>query len=80
MFLTRIRKGQPVLTYTFAALPGRTFEGVISAGDPVVRIVGRALGVRRVAGDTMAADVVEPGLLGRVDIVTETREATSLSA
>ncbi|PKQ07184.1 MAG: efflux transporter periplasmic adaptor subunit [Alphaproteobacteria bacterium HGW-Alphaproteobacteria-11] len=72
VFLTRIRKGQNV-DITFDALPGQTYEGVISAVDPVVSIEGRALSVRALLANE--GGELRPGLFGRVDIVTETRES-----
>ncbi|MEX2249938.1 MAG: efflux RND transporter periplasmic adaptor subunit [Parvibaculum sp.] len=75
VFLTRIRKGQKI-SITFDALPDRTYEGVVSAVDPVVSIEGRALSVRALLAND--GGELRPGLFGRVDIVTETRESILL--
>ncbi|MDO8838072.1 MAG: efflux RND transporter periplasmic adaptor subunit [Parvibaculum sp.] len=72
VFLTRIRKGQKV-GIIFDALPGTAYEGVVSAVDPVVSIDGRAVSVRALLANE--GGELRPGLFGRVDIVTETRES-----
>ena len=72
VFLTRIRKGQKI-SIVFDALPGEAYEGMVSAVDPVVSVEGRALSVRALLSNEDGQ--LRPGLFGRVDIVTETRDS-----
>ena len=72
VFLTHIRKGQNV-NVMFDALPGKTYDGVISAVDPVVSVEGRSLSARALI--TNSDGELRPGLFGRIEIVTETRES-----
>jgi membrane fusion protein (multidrug efflux system) len=74
-FLTQIRQGQDV-NVTFDALPGETYRGVISAVDPVVSVDGRSLSVRALIRNE--DNELRPGLFGRVEIVTETRDSILL--
>ncbi|MDP2125282.1 MAG: efflux RND transporter periplasmic adaptor subunit [Parvibaculum sp.] len=72
VFLTHVRKDQKV-SITFDALPGRTYEGVVSAVDPVVSVEGRSLSVRALLSNDDGE--LRPGLFGRVDIVTDIRHS-----
>ncbi|MFN4354528.1 efflux RND transporter periplasmic adaptor subunit [Parvibaculum sp.] len=75
VFLTQIRQGQDV-SVTFDALPGETYRGVISAVDPVVSIDGRSLSVRALIRNE--ENELRPGLFGRVEIVTASRDSILL--
>lgn len=75
VFLTQIRQGQDA-SVTFDALPGKVYRGIIKAVDPVVSTDGRALSVRAVIRNE--DDTLRPGLFGRVEIVTETRNSILL--
>ncbi|MEQ8268934.1 MAG: efflux RND transporter periplasmic adaptor subunit [Parvibaculum sp.] len=75
VFLTAIQKGQQV-SVVFDALPDATYKGVISAIDPVVSIDGRAISVRALLSNEDGK--LRPGLFGRVQIVTETRNSILL--
>ena len=72
IYLTEIGKGQTV-DITFDALPGETFRGTVSAIDPVIDVDGRALKVRAVIDNKEGR--LRPGLFGRVQIVTQTRNS-----
>ena len=75
VFLTAIEKGQDV-SIVFDALPERTYKGVISAIDPVVSVEGRAISVRALIANE--GGELRPGLFGRVEIVTATRNSIML--
>lgn len=75
VFLTHIRKGQNV-SVLFDALPGKRYTGVISAVDPVVSTDGRALSARALLSNDDGE--LRPGIFGRVEIVTETRNSVLL--
>lgn len=75
VFLTAIQKGQNV-SVLFDALPDATYKGVISAIDPVVSVDGRAISVRALLSNEDGK--LRPGLFGRVQIVTETRNSILL--
>lgn len=75
VFLTAIQKGQQV-SVVFDALPDATYKGVISAIDPVVSVDGRAISVRALLSNEDGK--LRPGLFGRVQIVTETRNSILL--
>ncbi|MFN3933130.1 efflux RND transporter periplasmic adaptor subunit [Parvibaculum sp.] len=75
VFLTQIRQGQEAVV-TFDALPGKTYRGTISAVDPVVSIDGRSLSVRALIRND--ENELRPGLFGRVEIVTQTRDSILL--
>lgn len=75
VFLTSIEKGQAV-SVVFDALPERTYKGVISAIDPVVSVEGRAISVRALIANESGE--LRPGLFGRVEIVTATRNSIML--
>jgi membrane fusion protein (multidrug efflux system) len=75
VFLTRIEKDQEV-GVSLDALPGQTFKGTITAIDPVVDVSGRALSVRAVLANEGGR--LRPGLFGRVNIVTLTRNSVVL--
>ena len=72
IYLTEIQKGQTV-DITFDALPGETFRGTVSAIDPVIDVDGRAIKVRAVIDNKEGR--LRPGLFGRVNIVTQTRNS-----
>lgn len=75
VFLTQIRPGQTA-NVTFDALPGETYRGTVSAVDPVISLDGRSLSVRALIRNE--EDKLRPGLFGRVEIVTETRQSILL--
>ncbi|MBX3506001.1 MAG: efflux RND transporter periplasmic adaptor subunit [Parvibaculum sp.] len=75
VFLTQIRPGQDA-TVTFDALPGESYRGTVSAVDPVISMDGRSLSVRALIRNE--EDKLRPGLFGRVEIVTATRQSILL--
>lgn len=75
VFLTEMKKGL-IVNIRFDALPGETFQGVITAIDPVIDIAGRAISVRAALDNESGK--LRPGLFGRVDIVTTTRHSIVL--
>ncbi|MDO8422178.1 MAG: efflux RND transporter periplasmic adaptor subunit [Parvibaculum sp.] len=74
-YLTEISKDQ-IVSVTFDALPGETFQGAITAIDPVIDVSGRAISVR--AALTNESGKLRPGIFGRVNIVTATRHSVVL--
>lgn len=72
IYLTSVAEGQAV-ELTFDARPGERFRGVISAIDPVVDADGRALRVRAELDNQEGK--LRPGLFGRVNVITLTRNS-----
>ncbi|MBI1260909.1 MAG: efflux RND transporter periplasmic adaptor subunit [Rhizobiales bacterium] len=72
IYLTSVAKGQDV-ELTFDARPGERFRGLISAIDPVVDADGRALRVRAELDNQEGK--LRPGLFGRVNVITLTRNS-----
>lgn len=73
--LPALRNGQQV-NVTIDALPGRRFEGMVYAIDPIVEVGGRAIRLR--ARIPNPKGELAPGLFARVEIVVDRRERAVL--
>lgn len=70
-FQTRVSKGQKA-TVELDALPGRTFEAVVQAVDPLIDANGRSIGVRGTIDNRQFA--LRPGMFARVTTVFGVRD------
>ena len=70
-FQTRVSKGQRAKV-ELDALPGRTFEAVVQAVDPLIDANGRSIGVRGTIDNRQL--VLRPGMFARVTTVFGVRE------
>lgn len=70
-FQTRVSKGQKA-TVELDALPGRTFEAVVQAVDPLIDANGRSIGVRGTIDNRQLA--LRPGMFARVTTVFGVRD------
>jgi membrane fusion protein (multidrug efflux system) len=70
-FQTRVSKGQSAKV-ELDALPGRTFEAVVQAVDPLIDANGRSIGVRGTIDNRQL--VLRPGMFARVTTVFGVRE------
>jgi membrane fusion protein (multidrug efflux system) len=70
-YQTRVSKGQKA-TVELDALPGRPFEAVVQAVDPLIDANGRSIGVRGTIDNRQMA--LRPGMFARVTTVFGVRE------
>ncbi len=70
-YQTRVSKGQKARV-ELDALPGRTFEAVVQAVDPLIDANGRSIGVRGTIDNRQLA--LRPGMFARVTTVFGVRE------
>lgn len=70
LFATKLKKGQTV-NIRVDAVPGRTFEGTVTAVDPQVDVAGRAIVLR--ASVSNPERLLRPGMFARVTLVLETK-------
>lgn len=70
-YQTRVSKGQKA-TVELDALPGRPFEAVVQAVDPLIDANGRSIGVRGTIDNRQLA--LRPGMFARVTTVFGVRE------
>jgi membrane fusion protein, multidrug efflux system len=67
MNLSQLAAGQ-TLTVTLDALPGKTFEGKVSAVNPLIDAAGRSVVIRAVVHN--ADTTLRPGMFARVRLIT----------
>ncbi|HET9471152.1 MAG TPA: efflux RND transporter periplasmic adaptor subunit, partial [Usitatibacter sp.] len=67
IYLTQVQVGQS-LTVGLDAVPGRTFEGKVSAVNPLVDAAGRAIVIRALVRNPEIT--LRPGMFARVSLIT----------